>query len=415
MSNLKYSIDYTKSLVYDNHTLYRIIYQTDITELLKDTDLYYINPDVLIGGWIESYDNLDQEGNCAIFNDAKVYGNAQILDDAIITDEAVVTGEAVVSGNVRMFNDSVASGQVLITDNAKITGSSYILCEAYVGDNADITGSLITNHACVFENAKLKNCKVEEYSKIYGSAELTDCHTHDYCEVYGPATKLKNVNLFDFVRVRGNADLANCKIHDSASIGFGPKMPIIRDQNFISDVEKLKEVTKTLASINLNNQSITGYAQTYRNIFYASNKEWQENKDSDKFSTKLTLEKVNLLRNNVKNTSTKLNKDIEIIEKADTFYEIHDINLGEPVAFIRFNTNSTWILKDNDLPFPEMLFDFYIDFDIDGVARYHRLLSGYCLNDPKRCILECLRVLNLYFPQLKYNDVINEVYNDPTW
>ena len=53
--------------------------------------------DGLVGGWIERWDNLDQDGDCFIydnaivFGEARVGGNATVGGDAIIYDNAVIT------------------------------------------------------------------------------------------------------------------------------------------------------------------------------------------------------------------------------------------------------------------------------------------------------------------------------------
>lgn len=50
-----------------------------------------------LGGWIESEDNLSQEGNCWIGDNAKVYGDATIYDNAQVFSHADITGN--VTGN----------------------------------------------------------------------------------------------------------------------------------------------------------------------------------------------------------------------------------------------------------------------------------------------------------------------------
>ena len=42
--------------------------------------------DGVIGGYIESEKNLDQNGDCFIYDNAVVYGNARVSGDAVIID-----------------------------------------------------------------------------------------------------------------------------------------------------------------------------------------------------------------------------------------------------------------------------------------------------------------------------------------
>ena len=74
----------------DNPNLHRIRAVTDLTE------------DVLagmLGGYVESYDNLDQEGRAWISADAIACENAVVCGDAVLTDHAVARGNAYVGNN----------------------------------------------------------------------------------------------------------------------------------------------------------------------------------------------------------------------------------------------------------------------------------------------------------------------------
>lgn len=63
------------------------------------------------GGFIEKEDNLSQNGNCWIYNDAKVcslakvYGDAKVYGNAKVYGEAMVYGEADVCGNAEVCGD----------------------------------------------------------------------------------------------------------------------------------------------------------------------------------------------------------------------------------------------------------------------------------------------------------------------
>ena len=58
--------------------------------------------DGVIGGWIESEENLSHEGWCFIYGEAVVYGKARVYGEAIVCDEARVYDEAVVYGKARV-------------------------------------------------------------------------------------------------------------------------------------------------------------------------------------------------------------------------------------------------------------------------------------------------------------------------
>ena len=47
-----------------------------------------------LGGYVESENNLSQEGDCWIYDDAMVYGDAKVYDNARVFDNAQVYGSA---------------------------------------------------------------------------------------------------------------------------------------------------------------------------------------------------------------------------------------------------------------------------------------------------------------------------------
>ena len=80
------------------------------------------------GGWIESEDNLSQEGDCwvydnalvsdgaRIFDNARVSGNALVSDSAQVCDKALVSGNIWVSGDARIYGDARISGYARVSD-----------------------------------------------------------------------------------------------------------------------------------------------------------------------------------------------------------------------------------------------------------------------------------------------------------
>ena len=73
-----------------------------------------------IGGYIEEYYNLSQEGNCWIYDKAWVRCNAKVFENAIIS------GNAKVTDNAQIYDSAVVSGQSLVYGHAKVTGSAKI-------------------------------------------------------------------------------------------------------------------------------------------------------------------------------------------------------------------------------------------------------------------------------------------------
>lgn len=108
--------------------------------------------DGMRGGWIESKENLSQEGNCwvdgraVVYGEAKVYGNAQVFGDAVVEGRVQIYGNAKVSGdawvhdNAKVYSNAEVFDDAKISGNAKVYGSAHIYGSARIYGNAEIYG-----------------------------------------------------------------------------------------------------------------------------------------------------------------------------------------------------------------------------------------------------------------------------------
>ena len=128
----------------DNPNLHRIRAVTDLTE------------DVLagmLGGYVESCDNLDQEGRAWISEDAIACENAVVCGDAVLTDHAVAKGcayvgkNATVTGDATVQDDAIVCGGVIMGKScvcgyAVIRQDEQTLCAPTIDGNARIYGEM---------------------------------------------------------------------------------------------------------------------------------------------------------------------------------------------------------------------------------------------------------------------------------
>jgi hypothetical protein len=111
--------------------------------LLDGTKLYQIQAlkdfgDVKageLGGWIEKEANLSQEGNCWVFDDARVFGDARVWGDAW------VCGNAEVFGDARVCGDAWVYGGARVFGDAWVFGDARVFVDAWVSGNAEVFGS----------------------------------------------------------------------------------------------------------------------------------------------------------------------------------------------------------------------------------------------------------------------------------
>lgn len=177
-----------------------------------------------LGGWIESEDNLSQEGNCWIYDNAKVYGNAvisgnaKVYDDAIVRGNSTVTHHSVIINNAKITN-SIIIGNVLVRDGANIA-ASIITGNAIIGGNCNIFDSKIQDNVIISGDLLIsRGTQVCDNAEIYGSGMIRNSHIY----------ALGNIKGFDFCI--SNGDIKNNKDFISFSA------EIVHDGKFrISDV-----------------------------------------------------------------------------------------------------------------------------------------------------------------------------------
>ena len=138
MKNKKFELT-DLSVYWYGFTLYRIKALKDFSDVKKGD----------IGGWIEKEDNLSQDGNCWVYNDAKVYDDTKVFDNARVFDDAIVHGNAIIYGNARVsdhaqvFGHAKVYGHALVCDKAKILYDAKVFNNAKVGNNAEIDGNAV--------------------------------------------------------------------------------------------------------------------------------------------------------------------------------------------------------------------------------------------------------------------------------
>jgi hypothetical protein len=128
---------------WNGHTLHRIKAIKDFADV-KTGD---------IGGWVQSENNLSQEGECWIADNAKVFGNAEVFGNARVYggaevyNYASVYGGAIVYNYARVFSSAKVYGDARVYDNSSVFSSAGVYSSARVYGNAEVRGnSIITSN-----------------------------------------------------------------------------------------------------------------------------------------------------------------------------------------------------------------------------------------------------------------------------
>ena len=113
----------------DNPNLHRIRAVTDLTEdVLKG----------MLGGYVESCDNLDQDGRAWISADAIACENAVVCGDAVLTDRAVAKGCAYVGKNAAVMGDATVQDDAIVCGGV-IMGKSCVCGYAVIRQDEQTT------------------------------------------------------------------------------------------------------------------------------------------------------------------------------------------------------------------------------------------------------------------------------------
>ena len=192
MDEKKYLLIEHDRVIQNGKLLYRI-------QAVKDFADVKIND---LGGYIQCEDNLSHEGDCWIYDQAKVLdtakisGNSKVYQNAIIYDNAQVYDEAIVSGNAQIFDNAKVFNSAVVYDKSQIFGNSEVKGFADVSENTKI-----------FDNAQIGGkVKISGNSKVFGNAQiLNNARLSDNSQVSEQAQVTDNARLFGNAEVSGNA------------------------------------------------------------------------------------------------------------------------------------------------------------------------------------------------------------------
>lgn len=103
-----------------------------------------------LGGFIESQDNLSQNGNCWVYDDAIVHKNAIIYDNASIYDNAIVSNNAKVYGNASIFHNVQVSNNAKICDNVRVYDTVKVYGNAKIFSDIKLFGDITITENAIF-------------------------------------------------------------------------------------------------------------------------------------------------------------------------------------------------------------------------------------------------------------------------
>ena len=191
-----------------------------------------------LGGWIESEDNLSQEGLCWVHGKAKVFGNAKVSKNAQVHRDAKVFGSARIYGNATVSDSAIVRGNATVHGNAHVHGSARIYEWVDVGDNANIRGeSHVLGHTTLRGNVCLSgNSRINTKSIL--------CCTSDVLTV-GPISKNEHWLTF----FNGGSEIeVSCDFFSGSIEDFTTKIKLQSPQSVHDDLLKAIDYAKAVLS-----------------------------------------------------------------------------------------------------------------------------------------------------------------------
>ena len=117
------------------------------------------------GGWIEKENNLSQNGDCWVRENAEIRENAEVYENALVRGYAVVYDNAEVSGyaeireNAEVYENALVRGSAVVCGSAEVSGYARVSDNALVCGSAEVRGSAeVSGYAEIRENADYFFC-----------------------------------------------------------------------------------------------------------------------------------------------------------------------------------------------------------------------------------------------------------------
>ena len=131
---MKYQLLENETIEMDGVTLFRIEALKDFANVKKGDR----------GGYVESLHNLAQEGDCWVYDEAKVTGEARVCDDAAVYNQSIVYGRARLLDCAMVRHHAVVRGSAVICDYGIASGY------ANVGGAAKVSEKMIVSYGKVY-------------------------------------------------------------------------------------------------------------------------------------------------------------------------------------------------------------------------------------------------------------------------
>ena len=236
MGSRKYELT-NISMEFGIKTLYRIRALKDFSDVKRGE----------LGGWVSSEDNLSQEGNCWIYNEAKCMDNAKMYNNSTMHDYSEMYDYSIMRGDSEMHSYTEMHDYAIMYSCSKMYGCSEMHDSSTMHGNSTMYGnSMMCDYSRMFDNSEMfDNSAMYEYSVMNGysimfdSSEMHDrSEMHDHSKMYGDSILKDKEKLYGELisKVDKFIDISNPK----GEIVTG----VLKDGEVLFNVGKLSEINK---------------------------------------------------------------------------------------------------------------------------------------------------------------------------
>ena len=218
MGSRKYELT-NISMEFGGRTLYRIRALKDFSDVKRGE----------LGGWVSSENNLSQEGNCWIYDEAKCMDNARMYDDSCMY------------GYSEMYDSSRMYGYSKMYDSSEMHDSSTMYGSSIMYGNSMMCGysKMFDNTEMFDDSAMYEYSVMYGYSIMFGNSEMYgDSEMHDHSRMYGDSILKDEEKLYGELisKVDKFIDISNPKGEMITGV--------LKDGEVLFNVGNLSEINK---------------------------------------------------------------------------------------------------------------------------------------------------------------------------
>ncbi len=189
------------------------------------------------GGWVSKEDNLSQESDCWIYDNAMAFGNARVEGRAKLYNDSKLYGSARISGEAKLKDSASVSDSSTISDMADINTNASITGNVKVGGKA-----IITDDVVLFGRASISGKSVISDSvKLFGSCNIVNSTIKDTAQVYDTAQVINST-------IQSNSEIfAETEIKDNGAVPPGAQVAESKEEGQERVADEIDEQTTELS------------------------------------------------------------------------------------------------------------------------------------------------------------------------